>query len=102
VTAWTPDELARMGRAEEIDVASRRSDGTLRQFVTVWFVRVGDDLYVRSAHGPTNGWFQRALASGQGRVRVAGVERDVAFVVPSSGAGAQGELDRAYHAKYDR
>lgn len=100
MTAWTADELGRIGRAEEIQVGSSRSDGSLRPFVTVWFVRVGDEIYVRSAYGPANGWYRRAAESGLGRVRVAGVERDVAFEGP--GPGIEGELNDAYHAKYDR
>jgi aryl-alcohol dehydrogenase-like predicted oxidoreductase len=32
-------------------------------------VRAGDDLYVRSAYGATNGWFRRAKAAGAGRIR---------------------------------
>ena len=50
--------------AEELGLASRRADGTLRGFVTMWVVRVGDDVYVRSAHGPDNPWYRRAIASG--------------------------------------
>ena len=99
MSGWTTDELARTGRADELGIASRRPDGSLRPFVTIWFVRKGDDLYVRSAHGYANPWFQRALASGEGRIRAGGVERDVAFEVP--GAGVEGDLHAAYHAKYD-
>ena len=69
MSGWTTDELARTGRADELGIASRRPDGSLRPFVTIWFVRLGDDLYVRSAHGYSNPWFQRALASGEGRIR---------------------------------
>jgi hypothetical protein len=63
-------------------------------------VRTGDDVYVRSAYGHENGWFQRALSSGEGRVRGGGVERDVAFEEP--GAAVDADLHAAYHAKYDR
>ena len=100
MTAWTADELARIGRATELDIASRRPDGTLRPFVTIWVVRVGDDVYVRSAYGYANPWFQRALASGEGRIRAGGVEREVAFEV--SGGSMDAEVSAAYHAKYDR
>jgi hypothetical protein len=100
MTAWTADELARIGESDELGISSRRPDGSLRPFVTIWGVRLGDDLYVRSAHGHDNPWFQRALASGQGRVRAGGVERDVAFEVP--GPEVDEDLHRAYHAKYDR
>lgn len=97
---WTADELTRLDGADEFDVSSYRPDGTLRKFVTIWGVREGDDVYVRSAYGPENGWFRRALASGRGRVRAGGIERDVGFEVPADDVHAG--LDTAYHAKYDR
>ena len=73
MSAWTADELHRIGEAEELEVASYRSDGSLRPYVIIWVVRSGDDLYVRSALGPENGWFRRAKASRTGRVRAGGV-----------------------------
>lgn len=97
---WTPQQLDRIGSAEELQIASRRSDGTLRPFVTIWVVRVGDDIYVRSAYGASNPWFRRALASGIGRIRAGGVESDVIFA--DAAAGAHAAIDAAYHAKYDR
>jgi hypothetical protein len=100
MSAWTVDELAKIGKATELRIASRRSDGSLRPYVTIWVVRSGDDLYVRSAYGHQNGWFQRALTSGEGRIRAGGVERDVAFEEP--GVVVDADLTAAYHAKYDR
>jgi hypothetical protein len=100
MTGWTEDELAKVGRATELQIASRRPDGTLRPYVTIWVVRSGDGLYVRSAHGYENGWFQRALKSGEGRIRAGGVERDVSFEEP--GHAVDADLHAAYHAKYDR
>jgi hypothetical protein len=68
--------------------------------VTVWVVRAGDDLYVRSAYGPSNPWFVRAKSSGTGRIRAGGLERDVTFAEAAPDAHAA--IDAAYHAKYDR
>ena len=51
ITRWTDDELRRVGDAEELQLASARTDGSLSAYVTMWVVRVGDELYVRSAHG---------------------------------------------------
>jgi hypothetical protein len=45
---WTPGELDRIGRADELELASERRNGSLRDPVTMWVVRDGDDLYVRS------------------------------------------------------
>ena len=100
MSSWTADELDRIGRATELQVASRRRDGSLRPFITIWVVRTDADVFVRSAHGPANPWFQRALASGRGRIRAGGVERDVAFEVPEPEVNAA--VSAAYHAKYDR
>jgi hypothetical protein len=97
---WTGQELDRVGRAEELQLASLRGDGRLRPYVTMWVVRAGDDLYVRSAHGPDNPWYRRAKASGAGRIRAGGVERDVTFAAASQ--DAHPAIDAAYHAKYDR
>jgi hypothetical protein len=100
MTGWAADELAKLGKADELHISSRRPDGSLRPFVTIWGVRLGNDLYVRSAYGHDNPWFRRALASGEGRVRAGGVERDVAFEEP--GPELEEALHGAYHAKYDR
>lgn len=66
---WSPDELDRIGAADELQLRSDQADGTARPYVTIWVVRAGDELFVRSAYGPDNGWHRRALASGTGRVR---------------------------------
>ena len=100
MTTWTAEELDRVGAADELQIASRSADGSLRPFVTIWVARVGDELFVRSAYGPGNPWFRRAQASGAGRIRAGGVERDVAFVEPP--ADVHEAVDAAYHAKYDR
>ncbi len=100
MSAWTPDELEQVGGANELEVASRRPDGTLRPFVTVWTVRSDDAVYVRSAYGWNNPWFQRALASGDGRIRAGGVERDVTFEQP--GPDVADAVSAAYETKYRR
>jgi hypothetical protein len=43
---------------------------------------------------------RRAAASGVGRIRAGGIERDVSFAEASP--EVQGDIDAAYHAKYDR
>jgi hypothetical protein len=97
--SWSEAELAAVGAADVLRLASRRPDGTLRQPVTIWVVRAGDELVVRSAHGRENGWFRRAAAAGRGRVEADGVAADVRFEeVP---VAEHLPADAAYHAKYD-
>lgn len=100
MTGWRPEDLQRIGEATELQVSSLRKNGTLRPYVTIWVVRVGDDIYIRSAYGADNPWFVRAKASGEGRVRAGGIERDVTFAAASPDVHAA--IDAAYHAKYDR
>jgi hypothetical protein len=99
-SGWTPAQLDRVSGSTELELASRRSDGTLRPYVTMWVVRVGDDLYVRSAYGPENPWYRRAAASDGGRLRAGGVNADVTFARADD--EVQADIDAAYHAKYDR
>ena len=100
MASWTYDDRDAIGASEELDLASRRAYGTLSGFVTMWVVRVDDDLYVRSAHGPDNPWYRRARSSGAGTIRAAGIECDVTFATASP--AVHDAIDAAYHAKYDR
>jgi hypothetical protein len=100
MTQWTTDQLDRVGTAEEVHIASVRRDGTLRKPVTVWVVRLGDDLYVRSVGGRSGHWFRGVHETKQGRIRAAGVQQDVAFV--DGERDVNDEVDAAYRAKYRR
>lgn len=100
MSKWARDELETIESTQELQLASKRPDGKLRSYVTMWVVRVDDDVYVRSAYGPENPWFRRAKGSANGRIRVSGIESDVAFAEPEPGVHAA--IDSAYHAKYDQ
>jgi len=95
---WTIEELDKIDAADELEIAARRPDGTLHPYVTIWVVRVGDDLYVRSYHGREGAWFRSVLRRPEGHVRAGGVERDVTFA--ESGDVGRVAIDQAYQAKY--
>ena len=88
-----------IGAAEELDLASMRHDGTLRRPVTMWVVRDGDDLYVRSVNGRGSSWFRGAQSRHEARIRAGGVETDVELVETDNEGDA---VDAAYEAKYGR
>ena len=98
---WTSDELNKVGNAEELRIASRRSDGTLRKPVIIWVVRVGDDLYVRCVNGREGAWFRGVLTRHEGRIWAGGVEKDVTFLEESD-PGLNARIDETYLAKYNR
>ncbi len=97
--AWTSDELDRIGAAEELELASVRRDGTLRDPVTIWVVRDGDDLYVRSVNGRGSSWFRGAEGRHEAHIRAGDVDKDVDLVEID---GMTDEVDAAYRAKYGR
>ena len=100
MTAWTSDELTKIGTAEELEIAALRRDGTLRNPVTIWVVRHDDSLYVRSVNGRNGSWFRGVRVTHEGRIRAGGVEKEVTFMEPDHDIGD--ELDAAYRAKYRR
>jgi hypothetical protein len=51
MSTGTSEELDRIGSADELQIAPVRRDGTLRTGITIWVVRHGDNLYVRSWRG---------------------------------------------------
>jgi hypothetical protein len=100
--AWTSDELGRIGAADELQIASCRRDGTMHRPVTIWVVRCGDDLFVRSVNGRASSWFRGAQVRHEGHVRAGGVDRDVAIVETEAMRDLDDEIDSAYRAKYRR
>jgi hypothetical protein len=101
MTAWTSEELKKIGTAEELQIASLRRDDTLRRPVIIWVVRVGDDLYVRSVNGRGSAWFRGVLERHEGRIWAGGVEKDVTFVEEAD-PSINDQIDAAYLAKYRR
>jgi hypothetical protein len=99
MTAWTTDELTRIASADELQIAPRRRDGTLRNPRTIWVVRHGDDLYVRSVNGRTSAWFRGAQVRHEAHIQVGGVDKDVRLVETDD---LNEEIDAAYRTKYRR
>ena len=102
MSEWSSEELSKIGTATELRLASMRGDGTLRKPVTMWVVRDGDRLYVRSVKGPTGPWFRGARSRGQGSIRAGGVEKAVDFVFIDADDKINEQLDSAYRDKYRR
>jgi hypothetical protein len=101
MTTWTSDELTKIGAEEELQIATLRRAGTLRNPVTIWVVRLGDDLYVRAVNGRTAAWFRGAQVHHAGHIRAGGVEKDVTFVEEANPV-INDQIDAAYRAKYRR
>ncbi len=87
MTAWTNDELENIGAADELQLASRRADGTLRKPVTIWVVRRSEDLHVRAFKGRTSPRCRVTQARREGPIQAGDMQKDVAFVDPDQSIG---------------
>ena len=99
--SWSGGQLDRIIGSSELQIASRRTDGTLRSSVPIWVVCVDDGVYVRTWYRRTTGWFGHVIDLPQARIRVPGLETDV--IIADVGRGAPGLLasvDAAYRTKY--
>src|SRR5512141_649979 len=99
MTMWTNDERSKVGNADELEIASLRQDSTLRKWRTIWVVRVGDDLYVRSVNGRGSDWFRGVLTRHEGRIQAGGVAKNVTFVEMNDLA-LHDQISAAYRQKY--
>jgi hypothetical protein len=101
MTTWTYDELINIGTAEELEIASLRLDGRLRKPVTIWVVRHGDNLYVRSVNGRASAWYRGTQVCHKGRIQAGGVEKEVDFMEEAA-TDLNNQIDTAYRTKYHR
>jgi hypothetical protein len=101
MTAWTNEELNKIGSAEELQIASLRKDGSLRSMRIIWVVRVGNDIYVRSVNGRTSDWFRGVQTRHEGQIRAGGIVKDVTFVEEPDPVINE-KIDGAYRTKYRR
>ena len=99
MTAWTSDELDAIGGADELRIGALRPDGTPRNLVTIWVVRVGDGLYARAYKAAGSPWYRGVQATHRGRVEAGGVTKDVTFTDETDPA-VRDAVDAAYRDKY--
>src|SRR5437879_12026519 len=92
MTSWTNNDLGRIGAADELQLTSFKEDGTLRKPVTIWVVRVGDDLYVRAYRGRETAWFSHIQLRPEGRISAGGVTKEVTYVCASSDRAVQNTI----------
>jgi hypothetical protein len=98
---WTSDQLDRISEAQEMRIAGRRRDGSLRTPVIVWMVRVGDDLYTRSVNGADAAWFRGTRVRHEGHISAGGVDVGVDFLDVDGDENAINDaVDAAYRSKY--
>jgi hypothetical protein len=98
MATWNPAELETIAAAREVEISSLREDGALTKPVTIWAVRVEDELYVRSVRGDAGGWYKAAERRHEGRIEADDIAVDVTY--EDAPHHLDQEIDAAYKEKY--
>ncbi len=100
MSTWQRPAHQAVTATDEVQVLTRRQDGTLRRPRTIWVVPVADRVFIRSTNGRGADWFRWALTTGTGQLQAGGTAYDVVF-----DEAQQDDLpavDDAYRNKYGR
>jgi hypothetical protein len=99
MATWLKDELQRIAASDDLHISPLREDGvTYGTPMWIWSVAVDGVLYVRGYNGQDSRWYQAAVRQKAGRIRAAGMTREVIFE-PVPGP-VNDLIDDAYRAKY--
>lgn len=99
MSAWIKDELLKIAETDDLHISPLRDDGKTYGTPTwIWSVVVDDELYVRAYNGRNSRWYQAALKQKAGRIKAAGMTKEVGF--QSVEGEINDSIDAAYRAKY--
>jgi len=99
MSSWSTNELRKIAESDDLHISPFREDGVTYGTPTwIWSVVVGEDLYVRAYNGPSSRWYKAAMQRNAGRIKAAGLTKDVSF--ESVDKSINDQIDDAYRAKY--
>jgi hypothetical protein len=62
MTAWTPQQLEKIGSTDDFHISPYRDDGTTPGTPTwIWSVVIDGDVYVRAYNGTASRWHSSAM-----------------------------------------
>lgn len=94
--SWSPDDLRLLDAAQELEIAVGS-----RRWTPIWVVCAGGHAYVRTWHRRDTGWFGDSVRARRARIRVPGLEADVAVEdLGDTAPEVTAAVDAAYRAKY--
>ena len=100
MAAWSKAELHKIAEADDLHISPFREDGVTYGTPTwIWSVAVVDALYVRGYNGVKSRWYQAAVQQRAGRIKAAGITREVVFEAVVDEV-MNDRIDEAYRAKY--
>lgn len=99
MSQWLKSELDSIAITDDLHISPLREDGVTYGTPTwIWSVVVDHGLYVRGYNGQASTWYQAAVHQKAGRIRAAGITKEVAFEAVDG--PIQDKIDEAYRKKY--
>ena len=92
---FDPATLSSLGETQEVDIRPAGASAG----VTIWIVRAGDDVYVRSFRGERGRWYRAFRDEPRGSLIYGGGELEVRGQ-PVSDSAVNRDVDAAYLEKY--
>lgn len=98
INAWDTADANAIAGAEEVQVVTRRPDGTLRRPITIWIGVDAARVFIWSTNGRTADWFRGATATGE--IIAAGRTHEICFNETDPADPAA--VDAAHRVEYGR
>lgn len=96
----TTEEIKTIAAANDFHIAPFHADRKTTGTPTwIWSVEVEGKLFVRAYNGTNSRWYQSAISQKAGKIRAAGIKKDVEFE-PIKGEEINSKIDEAYRSKY--
>ena len=95
---WTAEDLRHLAGLRELEIAAAKVGGGHGPWTPIWVVVVEEEVFVRTWHRRSTGWYGRAVGSARARIRMSGESVDV--IVAATGDRGAEAVDAAYRTKY--
>jgi hypothetical protein len=96
--SWPADDLRHLDGSREVEVSAARMSGVPGRWRPIWVVVADGEVFVRTWHRRTTGWYGRAVESGHAWIRMSSGLVDA--IVTVAGDTDADVIDAAYRAKY--
>ncbi len=98
---WTKEELKKISENDDFHISPFREDGKTYGTPTwIWSVVINDDVFVRAYNGKNSRWYKAAVNQKAGRIKTAGLIKEVNFEQVDTDAELNDFIDDAYQKKY--
>lgn len=98
---WNKDELHKIAETDDFHISPFREDvETYGTPTWIWSVVVNDGLYVRAYNGQNSRWYNAAVSQKAGRIKAAGMTKEVNFEQVNEKSDLNELIDDAYRKKY--